>query len=200
MIETIRIREKYIVESGRPISCYGFQWISGLLSSYSCQEYYNSLHSSGIYWNLNVIQFGRSIGAFLNNLLEELYWPYQISAFCIVFTCTFFAIFSRHSHDFSFFYGMVRVTPSRISNSLKAEKELTSTTSDGEFVKQCKVDLLSPKKVKMISLKVHSSRWKSPRLERCSLLRSKLRAVILCLQGCKLNDNFILLLQDECLQ
>uniref|UniRef100_A0A9J2PMQ5 Major facilitator superfamily associated domain-containing protein n=1 Tax=Ascaris lumbricoides TaxID=6252 RepID=A0A9J2PMQ5_ASCLU len=132
-----RLMQKMFLENGPPIHCSGFSWLLAPFSSYSCLEYYETVHSN-IFWQLNVFFvtahlfsdisvaifniIGRSLGGLLNSYINELHMFYRIPGFIIASICILSLIFALLGCRFSIGYGFIQIDFRR-ETALRSKRE-----------------------------------------------------------------------------
>lgn len=131
------VRRHVVIQSGPPIDCVGIPWLTSLFSKYSCEDYYESLYSNGIFWQLNVLvvttsllsdigkgtasMAGRMFGAFLASYMDELHWSYRLPAFFLVIVCLLSAIFALFGYRFNVGYGFFQADFSHFGKGRQIE-------------------------------------------------------------------------------
>uniref|UniRef100_A0A914ZCV2 Uncharacterized protein n=1 Tax=Parascaris univalens TaxID=6257 RepID=A0A914ZCV2_PARUN len=144
-----RLMQKMFLENGPPLHCSGFSWLLASFSSYSCLEYYETVHSN-IFWQLNVFFvtahlfsdisvaifriIGRSLGVLLNSYIDGLHMFYRIPGFIIASICISSLMFALLGYRFSIGYGFIQIDFRRETALRSKHEEINNT----EVKKRCR--------------------------------------------------------------
>lgn len=147
------IKRDLILYNGPPLNCAGFLWLTNFFSRYSCEEYYESLYSNGVNWQLNVFvvttqlfsdvaravaaMTGRVFGALLSSAMDELHWSYRIPAFLLVTVCLMSTILALFGYRFSIGYGFFQADFSQFG---KGKWGASCGPAPADFIRYERVD------------------------------------------------------------
>lgn len=146
LVHQRRIQQQMFLDNGPPLHCSGYIPLARLLSSYSCAEYYETVHSS-IFWQLNILfvvghllsdlavlianAIGESFGTMLNAYFGAFHIVYLIPSFAIVSLCVVSCLFALFGFKFKFrfAFGLVEVDFQRQQRSVLIGEHKTEDVS-----------------------------------------------------------------------